>query len=1083
MDVFVIDIQCTDFFPDALATGTNLAGDDFEEAYVEKTLTAGKSPRLIIFGRLANGRSTCIVVDNYRPWIRLKCKSEVSEAKVRAELMKMLHLSFEDLAIVKENLPQFYGFEHQNGTVKSWPCLKIYFSSYEAAQKYEYFSSRNFFFRDFELTDSCTTQAVKASNELKIFPSEWIRIQTCEPLNMKISTCDDEFLVRKESIVPLTIGAIAPLKIMSFDAEMYSHDNGFPEVINGDFVIAICATIKTYGKSELQRFAFIFHDEPLQIDPSIHLVYCESSHDVLEKFRDLIVSQDPDILTGWNIFGFDMPFLWDQYKSAYVPKNMRGSEGLHESLLAKKKLPGFVNTKDLLKKNKSNDPTFRKQVNTLEMRWRLALKTSSKLPEVVAAPIRRTLRDLCNLHSEQNEGLTIGGSADFALFQDVPRFTNIMAAPVQTDNLRRFEFLSRLCCERSKLTEKRMSSAAKGDNTYYFWSGRCCVDLMQIIKDDKKLDDNTLKFTAQTYLDPEFGKLDMTPAEIFASFRHRDPTKLSAMIHYCMRDSDIPILLMDKLGYLPLWVEMSRVSYTPMAQVLNGGQQRKVYNLIAHFVHGTHAINKGISGWPVGVDDAATESVIGEIEDSMIKRKPDYQGATVIEPKVGFYTEPISTCDFASLYPSVIIDSNLCPSTYVLNYDCLQSDPTFVYETHKVQHSILRDIANDVYEDFEKQYTFVKNVEGIIPRLLQHLLKARKIAKKAMGATSDPFEKSVQNGRQLALKVSCNSVYGFFGTNPTKGIMSCKPIAAVTTLRGRAFIEASKQFVEKNYIGSKVIYGDTDSIMISWGQIGVAEAYNLAEDAAAKITEILRQGLAEGTTKPILESALSAVTLANEKVYCPYLLIQKKTYAGLKFELKGGHKSETLDDFESCLDMKGVDAVRRDRSKLVKTLSEGILDALLIQKDLKKAVQQIKDTVDAVAKQKAPLEWFVLSKSLKSTYASVNQPHVQAWRRMQARGDADVPEIGTRMPYVIVVGKGRDGPLYERTEHPEYVRLKKIKYCAKYYLENAKDVVVRLLGPTGQGPAISQLFSDAIVTADTVASGNMSLMAFKRAKL
>jgi DNA polymerase elongation subunit (family B) len=180
--------------------------------------------------------------------------------------------------------------------------------------------------------------------------------------------------------------------------------------------------------------------------------------------------------------------------------------------------------------------------------------------------------------------------------------------------------------------------------------------------------------------------------------------------------------------------------------------------------------------------------------------------------------------------------------------------------------------------------------------------------------------------------------------------------------------------------------------------------------------------------------------------------------------------------------MKGVDAVRRDRSKLVKTLSEGILDALLIQKDLKKAVQQIKDTVDAVARQKAPLEWFILSKSLKSTYASENQPHVQAWRRMQARGDADVPEIGTRMPYVIVVGKGRDGPLYERTEHPEYVRLKKIKYCAKYYLENAKDVVVRLLGPTGQGPAISQLFSDAIVTADTVASGNMSLMAFKRAK-
>jgi DNA polymerase delta subunit 1 len=88
------------------------------------------------------------------------------------------------------------------------------------------------------------------------------------------------------------------------------------------------------------------------------------------------------------------------------------------------------------------------------------------------------------------------------------------------------------------------------------------------------------------------------------------------------------------------------------------------------------------------------------------------------------------------------------------------------------------------YNDFEKTYGFVKNVQGIVPKLLQHLLNARKVAKKAMAMSTNDFDRSVQNGRQLALKVSCNSVYGFFGVTPGRGLMSCKPVAAVTDSKG-----------------------------------------------------------------------------------------------------------------------------------------------------------------------------------------------------------------------------------------------------------------------------------------------------------
>ena len=41
----------------------------------------------------------------------------------------------------------------------------------------------------------------------------------------------------------------------------------------------------------------------------------------------------------------------------------------------------------------------------------------------------------------------------------------------------------------------------------------------------------------------------------------------------------------------------------------------------------------------------------------------EYEGATVIEPKKGYYDTPIATLDFSSLYPSIMMAHNLCYTT------------------------------------------------------------------------------------------------------------------------------------------------------------------------------------------------------------------------------------------------------------------------------------------------------------------------------------------------------------------------------------------------------------------------------------
>lgn len=131
----------------------------------------------------------------------------------------------------------------------------------------------------------------------------------------------------------------------------------------------------------------------------------------------------------------------------------------------------------------------------------------------------------------------------------------------------------------------------------------------------------------------------------------------------------------------------------------------------------------------------------------------------------------------------------------------------------------LKRLNDDEYERSPTGHYFVKasRKKGILPQILDELLAARKRAKKDMASATDPMMKAVQNGRQLALKISANSVYGFTGA--TVGQLPCLPIASSVTAFGRNLLFETKAFVENTYtvangfkFNAEVIYGDTDSV-------------------------------------------------------------------------------------------------------------------------------------------------------------------------------------------------------------------------------------------------------------------------------
>jgi len=131
-------------------------------------------------------------------------------------------------------------------------------------------------------------------------------------------------------------------------------------------------------------------------------------------------------------------------------------------------------------------------------------------------------------------------------------------------------------------------------------------------------------------------------------------------------------------------------------------------------------------------------------------------------------------------------------------------------------------------------------------------------------------------------------------------------------------IEETKNYVEENFPGAKVRYGDTDSVMIEFdvgdrtGEEAVKYSWEIGERAAEECSALFK--------KPN--------NLELEKVYWPYFLYSKKRYAA-KLWTKGRDGNMHMD----YIDIKGLQVVRRDNTPHVREVCKELLDVILTSSD------------------------------------------------------------------------------------------------------------------------------------------------------
>lgn len=568
----------------------------------------------------------------------------------------------------------------------------------------------------------------------------------------------------------------------------------------------------------------------------------------------------------------------------------------------------------------------------------------------------------------------------------------------------------------AKMKTTTFTSTALGtrDSKEITIEGRVQFDMLTMIIRDHKLSSYSLNSVSAHFLGE---KKEEIHHSIISALQAGDEFTRRRLAVYCIKDAYLPLRLMEKLMCLFNTTEMARVTGVPISFLFTRGQQIKVMSQLLRKAKDHNLV----------VPNEKSSSNDGKFE-----------GAVVIEPTKGFYRDPVATLDFASLYPSIMMAHNLCYSTLV--------------PPHKVSNYKPDEITKTPNGD-----TFVKPhiQKGILPLILEELIAARKRAKLELAKASDPFEKAVLDGRQLALKISANSVYGFTGAQI--GQLPCLEISSSVTAFGRVMIEQTRSLVLQKYtkangyeFDSQVIYGDTDSVMVKFGTEDITESMRLGKEAA--------QYVSEHFIKPI--------KLEFEKVYCPYLLIAKKRYAGLYWT-----KPEKFDK----MDCKGIETVRRDNCRLVKQLVQKSLDCILIDRDPQAGIDYCRGKISDLLQNRIDLSDLIITKGLnkrlesdeknttgKSGYAN-KQAHQVLAEKMHERDASTAPNIGDRIQYVMVQ-KTKDSKGYEKAEDPLFVLQNHLPIDINFYLEQkVKNPLLQIFTPCiksqSEADATKMLFS------------------------
>ena len=635
----------------------------------------------------------------------------------------------------------------------------------------------------------------------------------------------------------------------------------------------------------------------------------------------------------------------------------------------------------------------------------------------------------------------------------------------------KFSNMSSIKNYKCSIKQIKWSSSAYRNQEFEFLQtpGRLFIDLLPIIRRDYKFDNYTLKLVSTFFIGETKDPLDHK--DIFRGYRmgmigdEKGNKMLGLVGKYCVQDSVLVGKLFEKIQTWVGLFEMAKTCNVPIIYIFTMGQQIKVYSQVYKL--------------------CLHDDFIVENEGYIPKDDEQYTGATVFPPVPGLY-EKVIPFDFASLYPTTIIAYNIDYSTLVTD-DNIPDEMCHIIEWE--DHVGCEHDEDDKVGKFnqticaKRKYRFLKEPKGVMPTLLELLLNTRKKTKKEMKdikkriKTEDLDEETKKNlekkcivldKRQLAYKVSANSMYGSMGVK--RGYLPFMPGAMCTTAKGRQSIEKAASVIQ-NYHNGKLIYGDTDSCYIHFPHLKTSQD---CWDYALKVEENV-SNLFPNPMKLEFE----------EEIYWRFFILSKKRYMAISCGRDG-----VLNDH---IEKKGVLLARRDNSKFVRDLYSEIIMMIFDGKSKDETLHFIVKYINDLCSGKFGYKDFIITKlvgdiadykirELPSDFKkrvkrlqdldidyhpsyNIHNPdnchickkeyekyklkclpaHIQLGEKMRRRGKNVEP--GSRLEYLVSVGNGHTSKQFDKLEDPSYQQLYKdvVKIDYLHYLKTSCPPIDQIL--------------------------------------
>ena len=500
-------------------------------------------------------------------------------------------------------------------------------------------------------------------------------------------------------------------------------------------------------------------------------------------------------------------------------------------------------------------------------------------------------------------------------------------------------------------------------------------------------------------------------------------------------DAYYSLWLMLHLQVLPLTRQLSNIAGNTWSKTLGHTRAQRVEFLFLHEFHKRkYMVPDRLSAKEKRRVQAAEAKNGNGDKDVDDKKGPQYSGGLVLEPKKGLYDKYVLMLDFNSLYPSIIQEYDICFTTVKRGKDMAGLAP-------ELPPPVLGKPGGEN--------------AAVLPQVICKLVQHRRAVKELLKKETNDVIKAQLDIRQLALKLTANSMYGCLGFSASR--FYAKPLAELITGQGREILQSTVDLAQN--LSYDVIYGDTDSIMINTNKDNLEEVRKVGQEVKREVNKRYK----------LLE-------IEMDGCYRSMLLLKKKKYAAVVVE-PSMHEGKTI--YVERVEKKGLDTVRRDWCKLAKDVGDTCLDEIFVKRSVEDTVEKIHDALrearTKMVNNQVNLESYIVTKQLTKSprdYPDANsQPHVKVALRRIEQGKQDGVNAGETVPYIICCevkpedekdmtndaianghassksgGKG----LAERAFHPEELQdpRSNLRVDLHYYLtQQLHPVISRLCAP------------------------------------